>query len=862
MKSFGSRGLIVRRLAHLLVAVGFALTVALSACSGRVTIVEPTPTLSPTVQVVEVHRRRVPIVWPTPTPTPTVHVEVHRHRVTDCMQRRHDWQEVGQVHWSADGTTLYWQSLSDVFAISVDGSGLHQVVDSKLTGDVAPPSALRLLYAATTSVSLSPDGTHVVYSSCEFPDPDAVAYEGYGHEAADYQYEIVRGPIAGGAPERLTTDGAYDNFPSWSPDGSRIAFLSSRFYGGAVHLVTMAPDGSDLRDLTPEFAAVIQHPPQWAPDGQRLAFVAYSRRGDGGVSSLPGLYTVRAAGTELRRLAPAVRSPVAWSPDGQRLAFAQAVDDTVMLVTVAADGSDQQQLVPIEGWQPQSGDPDPNHAWINTVAWSPDGTRLLVSVNDRHPAFIVELDRPYRREVGILRNPAGRFHGVRAAAWSPDGAQLALLGPSLLAIVPADGGPIRGLAESVGIAVNTEGQPTRDLVVLSGSDLDWQPLNASVLDTPVDATACAAGVAVADPAANPGLVADCAALLEVQQALAGGGALNWSVDRPMPAWDGLTLAGAPLRVQALALGERPLTPTPALGALRRPLPAALGKLTHLQALKLRGHRFTGPIPPELGQLTALRELDLSGNQLTEAIPPALGQLANLETLDLAKNDLTGPIPPELGQPTSLRDLDLSENRLTGPIPPELAPLANLETLDLSDNQLTGPIQLAPGQWPGLRELELQNNELSGPIPIELTQVTSLEFLNLGGNDLTGPIPPALGDLTSLVVLALGGNQLTGAIPPELGALTNLGVLSLPLNPLTGTIPAELGQLGNLSDLDLFNCQLTGPIPSELGQIESLFSIRLGGNRLTGCVPPALLANVPAYNSDLHDLNLPVCESAE
>ena len=856
----------------MLFAVGFSLTLGLSACGGRVTIVstaqpgdaEPTAIAvsdSSSITAASTTAEQMP------TPTPTVHVEVHRHRVTDCMQRRHDWQEAGQVRWSADGTTLYWQSFSDVFAVPVDGSGLRQVVDSKLTGDFAPPSAFSLLYAATTAFSLSPDGTHVVYSSCEFPRPGLASQEGYVLDGADYQYEIVRGPIAGGAPRRLTTDKSFDNFPSWSPDGSRIAYLSSSYFDGYVgtsrnsHLLTMAPDGSDIRDLTPEFEAVIQHPPQWAPDGQRLAFVAYQRGRDGRVSSLPGLYTVRADGTELRRLAPAVRSPVTWSPDGQRLAFAQAVDDTVMLVTIAADGSDAQQVTTIEGWQPQYGDPDPNHAWINSVAWSPDGTRLLVSVNDRHPAFIVELDRPHRREVGILRNPAGRFHGVRAAAWSPDGSQIALVGPSLVAIVPADGGPIRGLAESVGITVNVEGQPTRDLVVLSGSDFDWQPLNASVLDTPVDATACGAGVAVADPDANPGLVADCAALLEVQQALAGGGALDWSVDRPMAAWDGLTLGGTPLRVQALALGETPLTPAPALGALHRPLPAALGKLTHLQALTLRGHRFTGPIPPELGQLTALRELNLSGNQLTEAIPPALGRLTNLETLDLAKNELTGPIPPDLGQPTTLRDLDLSANQLTGPIPPELAQLANLETLDLSDNQLAGSILLAPGQWPGLRELRLHDNQLRGPIPIELTQVTSLEFLDLGGNDLTGPIPPALGDLTSLVVLALGGNQLTGAIPPELGGLTNLGVLSLPLNPLTGSIPAELGRLRNLSDLDLFNCQLTGPIPSELGQIESLFSIRLGGNRLTGCVPPALLANVPGVNSDLRDLDLPVCESA-
>ena len=782
------------------------------------------------------------------------------------MARRHDWQDVGQIRWSADGSTLYWQSFSDIFAISAHGSGLRQVVDSKLTGDVAPPSAFSVLIAATTSFSLSPDGTQVVYSSCEFPDPYLAAQEGYVLDGADYQYEIVRTATAGGAPQRLTTDKSFDSFPSWSPDGARIAYLSSSYLRGIIgrarqlHLFTMAPDGSDIQDLTPKLAAVIQQPPQWAPDGQRLAFVAHPRRGDGGVSSQPGLYTVRADGTELQRLAAAIRSPVAWSPDGQRLAFAQAVDDTVMLVTVAADGSDPQSLVPIEGWQQGGGQPRVRTAWINSVAWSPDGTRILVSVNDRHPAFIVELDSPHRREVGILRNPEGRFHGVRAAAWSPDGSQLALVGPSLVATVPADGGPIRGLAESVGITVNVEGRPTRDRVVLSGSDFDWQPLNASVLDTPVDATGCGAGVAVADPAANAGVVTDCAALLEVQQALADGGALNWSVDRPMSEWDGLTLGGTPLRVQALALGETPLT-RPPLGELRRPLPAALGKLTQLQALQLPGNRFTGPIPPELGQLTALRELDLSSNQLTGAIPPELGRLVKLETLDLATNELTGPIPPDLGQATTLRDLDLSENRLTGPIPPEIAQLAKLETLDLSYNQLTESILLAPGQWPVLRELKLHNNELSGAIPIELTQLTSLEILRLGGNDLTGPIPPELGDLTSLVVLSLGGNQLTGAIPPELGALTNLGVLSLPSNPLTGSIPAELGQLGNLDTLDLFNCQLTGPIPSELGQIESLFSLRLSGNRLTGCVPPELSANVPAQNSDLHDLGLPVCESA-
>ena len=587
---------------------------------------------------------------------------------------------------------LYWRHLSDIYAVSVDGSGLRQVIDSKLTGAVVPLPGLSELVEVPTSFGLSPDGTQVVYSSCEFPYPRLATREGYVPEAADYQFEIVRAPTAGGAPQRLTTHRSFDNFPSWSPDGARIAFLSNRHsvLGGRyqAHLYTMAPDGTDIRDLTPDLAGIgaIEHSPQWAPDGQRLAFVAYSHdrrfetppdlytvRVDGTelrrlapavrspvawspdgqrlafvayshdrrFETPPDLYTVRVDGTELRRLAPAVRSPVAWSPDGQRLAFAQAVDDAVMLVTVAADGSDLQQLVPIEGWKPHRSNQEEFDAWINSVAWSPDGTRILVSANERQPAFIVGLDSPHRRDVGILRNREGRFHGVRASAWSPDGSQIALLGLTRVAILPADGGPIRGLAEHVGLAAG------------------WQPLNASVLATPVDATGCGAGVAVADPAANAALVMDCAALLEVQQALADGGGLNWSVDRPMTEWDGLTLGGTPLRVQALALGESPLTRPPPLGELQRPLPAALGKLTQLQALHLPGNRFTGPIPPALGQLSALRELDLSSNRLTEAIPPELGQLINLETLDLAKNELTGPIPPELGQATNLRELDLS-----------------------------------------------------------------------------------------------------------------------------------------------------------------------------------------------------------
>ncbi len=64
---------------------------------------------------------------------------------------------------------------------------------------------------------------------------------------------------------------------------------------------------------------------------------------------------------------------------------------------------------------------------------------------------------------------------------------------------------------------------------------------------------CADGVAVSDPANNPGLVSDCDTLLEARDTLAGSGSLNWSADNPISQWDGITVSGSPLRITKLVL---------------------------------------------------------------------------------------------------------------------------------------------------------------------------------------------------------------------------------------------------------------------------------------------------------------------
>ena len=197
---------------------------------------------------------------------------------------------------------------------------------------------------------------------------------------------------------------------------------------------------------------------------------------------------------------------------------------------------------------------------------------------------------------------------------------------------------------------------------------------------------CENGTAVPSPAANPGLVADCSALLTAKDTLRGTATLNWDADTAITAWDGITLAGTPQRVTKL-------------------------QLTY--------DRLDGAIPPELGDLEKLEWLYLYGNRLTGTIPAALGSLGELEILYLHYNQLTGSIPPEFGALSSLGWLGLNNNQLSGPIPVELTTL------------------------PALQDLYFENNSLTGSIPAGLVD-RNLRALYLGGNSgLTGCIPAGL-----------------------------------------------------------------------------------------------------------------------
>ena len=219
---------------------------------------------------------------------------------------------------------------------------------------------------------------------------------------------------------------------------------------------------------------------------------------------------------------------------------------------------------------------------------------------------------------------------------------------------------------------------------------------------------CSNGTAVPNPADNAGLVADCAALLASKSTLDPHGRLDWSADRAVSDWYGITIAD-----------------------------------NRVSQMVIYGPSLNGRIPAELGNLSSLTFLRLTGHNLTGAIPAELGNLATLTQLWIYKNNLTGEIPSELGNLAKIRELWLGNNKLSGEIPSELGNLATLRSLMISHNQLSGEIPVELGNLSNLRHLGLSYNQLSGEVPSELGNLSNLSQLYLIGNQLTGCIPLSL-----------------------------------------------------------------------------------------------------------------------
>ena len=321
-----------------------------------------------------------------------------------------DIYQEGFLAWIPNGSQIVFNyGEKDIFIVDTAGTKLQNLVT------VSPFE--RASYGIYADVS--PDGTQVVYTSCEFPT--GTEYEVVEQEL--YNYEIAVMKLDGSGRRRLTENRDLDHFPVWSPDGKQIAFLSTlhrmskivNYFPSNVHLYAMAADGSDVRRLAEsEHRGAALLPPVWSPDGKYVAYLEMWLPGKGLTYDREKtiLYTVRVADSMLTAIGISTLVPPAWSPDGRFLAFVQT-EKPRGVYTVRPDGTDMQRVMKL------------NRPTIH-VSWSPDGSAFY-AITDELELYVIEADGRGLRQVSL--GTSSNDTGQTLVAWSPDGRRIAVYIP-------------------------------------------------------------------------------------------------------------------------------------------------------------------------------------------------------------------------------------------------------------------------------------------------------------------------------------------------------------------------------------------------------------------------------------------------
>jgi hypothetical protein len=246
--------------------------------------------------------------------------------------------------WSPDGTRFAFVASQDMSLalVVMDANGGHRITLADHLGAVVGVRGI-VHFGSQVPLSWSPDGQHIVFAASGGDGP-----------------QLYVTPADRAGAERIGPADLYAVSPSWSPDGTLIAF--KRLYGGSQQdaVWVIRPDGQGLVKLSDSIAVRDVFPgAAWAPDGKQLAFLAE------GTNHSNDVYVINADGTHQRDITntPEDEQWASWSPDGMRLAFSWFGEADGTFV-IDADGSNRVEL------------PTGGHS-ISTPAWSPDGSRIL-----------------------------------------------------------------------------------------------------------------------------------------------------------------------------------------------------------------------------------------------------------------------------------------------------------------------------------------------------------------------------------------------------------------------------------------------------------------------------------------------------
>ncbi len=258
-----------------------------------------------------------------------------------------------------------------------------------------------------TRAMWSPDATRIAYVS---DDPT--------NDGSDLW---VLDPAAPGTARPVTTHGmvGFDTF-SWAPDGQAIVYAAPQADGAEMDVYRLEIDTGEVMTLTADWKGW-DSSPAWSPDGTQIAFV--SDKGEDG-KSLDDIWVMGPDGSGQTNLTDNGEAwedvRPAWSPDGTRLAFfrwslvaeGDAAGGPAGLWVMNADGSDQRLLHAYQGFM-----------FADAPVWSPDG-RLIAFPMVEGGEFNVWVIPAEGGEAIQVSDLAGDETWI---SWSPDSTTLTFM---------------------------------------------------------------------------------------------------------------------------------------------------------------------------------------------------------------------------------------------------------------------------------------------------------------------------------------------------------------------------------------------------------------------------------------------------